>query len=107
MSAELDRARARGGSERRMRSNLGEGVYVPRVVYVPALSLAGNCYSKCRESRTHTQLFLPHTLPGTRGGGRVRSPISDVSNPDNAPACQLPVAAERAECRRPNQEGAP
>lgn len=31
MSAELDHARARGGSERRMRSNLGEGVYVPRI----------------------------------------------------------------------------
>lgn len=65
-----------------------------------ALFLAENCHSKCSESRTHTQLFLPHTLTRSGGGGRLRPPISDVSNPDHAPDCQLPAADGRAERRR-------
>lgn len=49
---------------------------------VGALNLAGNCYSKCREPGSHTQLFLLHSLTGAGVRGRVRSPISDVSNLD-------------------------
>lgn len=70
MRAELDHKRPKGGGG------------TCAVLGVGALNLAGNCYSKCREPGTHTQLFLLHRLTGAGVGGRVRSPITDVSNPD-------------------------
>lgn len=51
------------------------------------LSLPAMCHSK---RITHAHTIVPHTLTRLRaGGGEVHAPISDVSNPDNVPACQL------------------